>query len=116
MINNFESRNLLAAEVVNPNDDGEPELVDLAVEATPYNADAVVSFIFSRVLCGLTALLRAWAIHPQEESQRDSLSLKDTAYKHAGKARTRQPASLPHSAASIHPVTLSAQNRFHCRR
>ena len=59
MINNFESRNLLAAEFVNLNDDGEPELVDLAVEATPYNADAVVSFIFARVLRGLNTLLRA---------------------------------------------------------
>ena len=94
MINNFESRNLLAAEVVNLNDDGQPELVEVAVEAITYEADAEVSLIFSRVLRGLTALLRAWAIHPQEESQRDSLSLKDTACQHAGKsaeAPARQP-------------------------
>ena len=58
MINNFESRNLLAAEVVNLNDDGQPELVEVAVEAITYEADAEVSLIFACVLRSLNVFLR----------------------------------------------------------
>ena len=59
MNSNFETGNSHRPELVDLKDDREPELVDLAVEATPYDADAVVSFIFSRVLRCLTTFLRA---------------------------------------------------------
>ena len=58
MNSNFETGNSRRSELVNLKDDRAPEFVDLAIEATPYDADAMVSFIFSRVLRCLTNFLR----------------------------------------------------------
>ena len=58
MNSNSETGNSCRPELVNLKDDREPEFVDLATEATLYDADAMVSFIFSRVLLCLTNFFR----------------------------------------------------------